>query len=105
MKKLVLVGLCIVGLAVLSAFFYSQARRGGKDDGTSMAMTHLQQAGYSGIKIVDSHYITAIPPTYDGITPIIGALDSLVVTAEKDGQTVKLKVVDVGKPTMVFQRL
>ena len=105
MKKPVLVGLCVVGLAVLSVFFYSQTNHGSKDDGTSTAINHLQQAGYGGIKIIDSHYFTAIPPNYDGITPIIGALDSLIVTAEKDGQTVKLKVVDVGKSTMTFQKL
>ena len=105
MKKLVLVALLVVTVLVLVSAYYFGKQDKNMDKDTMAAISLLQKEGYSDIKIIDSDYITAIPGNYDGITPLIGALSSLVVSAQKDGASIKLKVKKVGLPDMVIEKM
>ena len=106
MKKSVLAGLLVVPvLAVVSVAYFGKQVGDVGDKDTSAAMALLQKEGYSDIKVLDSHYVTAIPPNHDGVTPLIGAVDSMVVSVQKDGQVLKLRVKDVGRTTMTIEKM
>jgi hypothetical protein len=106
MKKLELVGLLtVLVLALVSAVCLSKRVGRGENTDTSTAISLLQKEGYSDIKIIDRHYLTAIPPNYDGTAPLVGALDSLVVNAQKDGVDVKLRVKSIGLPKMSIEKM
>jgi len=105
MKKSVLVSLVVVSVLVLVSAYYFGKQGKGMDKDTTAAISLLQKEGYSDIKVIDSNYITAIPGNHDGITPLIGALDSLVVSAQKDGADVKLRVTRVGLPEMSIEKM
>ena len=106
MKKSMLVGLLVVSVLVVVSVAYFGKQVGGRGDkDTSAAMSLLQKEGYSDIKVLDSHYITAIPGNHDGITPLVGALDSLVVSAQKDSTTVRAKVKRIGLPDMAIEKM
>ena len=105
MKKSVLVGMLVFAVVVSVLVFCFSKPKGDKNRGITAALSLLEQEGYSDIKVVDSHYVTAIPPNHDGITPLIGAVDSMVVSAQKDGQVLKLRVKDVGMITMTIEKM
>ncbi len=107
MKKSVLIGLFwVVSALLLVVVLYFGKENGSREDkDTAAAISLLQKEGYSEIKVIDNDYITAIPLNHDGMTPFVGALDSLVLSAKKDGTTFKLRVKKVGLPEMSIEKM
>jgi hypothetical protein len=102
MKKLVLAGKLFV-VVILLASVYCLGKQGVGTD--TAAILLLQNEGYSDIKVIDSNYITAPARSHSSGVPFLPALDSIVVSAQKDGAPVKLKVCSIGLPEMSIEKL
>jgi hypothetical protein len=106
MKKSVIVGLCVIALIALVFQFrseiYSAIESGVKGNDLEAAIFNLQRGGYSDVKVIETYYMTAIPPGFEpngAGSVVVGALDSFTASAQKAGKTVTLKVLHVGLPT------
>ncbi len=104
MKKPLSVFLWMTAFLVLVLLTYLCAKHGYKDRSLTAAVCYVETEGYRNIKIVDSHYIQAIPPGYDG-NLLLGALDYLIISAQKDGKIIKLKVKNVGRSNMMIEKM
>ena len=106
MKKRVVVSLCVLALSVLAVISMSRTKdMRGTDENIKSAVSSLQDLGYSDVKVVDTHYLTAIMPGTHVNDAVIGTIDSITVTANKDGRAVRLKVRDIDRPVRAIEEL
>lgn len=106
MKKSVIIVLCAIVLIALLFTFRSGMKNWGGDEDLKTAISDLQREGYSDVKVLDTHYVTAIPPSFDAMNQVVvGSLDSFTASAQKAGKAVKLRVRNVGQPTKVVEEI
>ncbi len=108
MKKSVIVGLCAIVLIALAFEFRSDMGKVVQGEDLKKAISDLQRGGYSDVKVLDTHYVTAIPPGFEpngAGSVVVGSLDSFTAIAHKAGKTVKLMVRNVGLSTKVVEEI
>ncbi len=106
MNKTMKAGVVVVAVLLVGLVCFCMKNTTDQDQiAKRAAISHLEKAGYTDIKIVDSGYFTAIPPPRDAYTHATSSLDSITVQAVKEGKTVVAKVNHVGLPTMTIEQL